>query len=105
MNLNYGDDLYDESSYRIRCMRSLVEQLKNDYADLNSLLKGFKNGTNGISEIDEVMQKISWIKEGLKMFNKLKMMNIEGVLWDEIEQIEKDVMQIEAQLNGRILLW
>lgn len=105
MNLNYRGDLYDENSYRIRCMRSLVEQIKNDYADLNSFLKGIKNGTNGISEIDEVMQKISWIEEELKLFNKLRVMNIEGILSGEIEQIENDVMQIEMHLNGRILIW
>ena len=104
MNIYYSDNLHDDSGYRIRYMKSLVEQIKNDYSDLNSLLKGFKNGTNGISEIDEVMQKISWIKEGLKVFNKLKLMNIEGVLWNKIEQIENDVNQIEMYLNRRTLL-
>ena len=105
MNFGYRNDLYDESSYRIRCTQSLIDQIKRDYADLNSLLKGLKNNTCDISEADEVMQRISWIKEGLKMFNKLRMMNIEGILCDEIEQIENDVMQIEPQLNGRIFLW
>jgi hypothetical protein len=86
-------------------MRSLVEQLKNDYAELNSLLKGLKNNTCDISEADEVMQRISWIKEELKLFNKFKMLNIEGILWSEIEQIENDVVQIETHLTGRIFLW
>jgi hypothetical protein len=103
MNINCSDKLYDDSGYRIRCMRSLVEQLKNDYAELNSLLKGLKNNTREISEADEVRQRISWIKEELKVFNKLKMLNIEGILWGEVEQIENDVMNIESHLSGRSL--
>jgi hypothetical protein len=84
-------------------MLSLVEQLKNDYADLNLLLKGLKDNTRDISKADEVMQRLSWIKEELKLFNKFKMLNIEGVLWGQIEQIENDVMNIESHLSGRSL--
>lgn len=101
MDINCSDKLYDDSIYCTRWMRSVVEQLKNDYAELNSLLKDLKNSTCDISEADNVIQRISWIKKELKVFKKLEMINIEGVLWGQIEQIENDVMHIESYLNGR----
>ena len=100
MNINGVDKLYVDCTYRIRCIRSLIEQLKRDYADLNVLLNGVKNINRDIVEADEVMQRLSWIKEELKLLNKFKMMNIEGVLSSEIDQIEKDIMHIESHLNG-----
>ncbi len=91
MNLNSLNNIYNESGYRIRCMRSLAEQVKNDFTDLTMLLERLESGTLNISEIEQILQKISWIKESLNMLNKLKMINIEGVVWGEIEQIENDV--------------
>jgi hypothetical protein len=72
-------------------MHSLAEQVKNDFADLTMLLERLESGTLDISEIEQILKKISWIKKGLYMLNKLKMINIEGVVWGEIEQIENGV--------------
>jgi hypothetical protein len=72
-------------------MHSLAEQVKNDFADLTMLMERLESGTLDISEIEQILKKISLIKKGLHMLNKLKMINIEGVVWGEIEQIENDV--------------
>jgi hypothetical protein len=69
-------------------MHSLAEQVKNDFADLTMLLERLESGTLNISEIEQILQKISWIKKSLSMLHKLKMTNIEGVVWGEIGQIE-----------------
>jgi hypothetical protein len=71
-------------------MHSLAEQVKNDFADLTMLLERLKSGTWDITEIEQILQKMSWIKESLNTLNKLKMINIEGVVWGEIEQIENE---------------
>jgi len=99
MRINYRDGLYDDSGYRIRCMDSLRKQLETDYDELNSSLKNLKNSTADFSKIDEVFEKISWIKQELIMFEQLEMKNIEGVLCNEFANIERDVMEIEAKLK------
>ena len=99
MGINFKDDLYDDCGYRIRCMDSLRKQLEADYDELNSSLKKLKNNTNDISKIDEAFEKISWIKQGLKMFERLEMKNIEGVLCNGLENIERDMMVNEAKLK------
>ena len=65
MRINHVDSLYDDSTYRIRCMDSLRKQLETDYDELTTLLKKRKNDTTDISKIDEALGKISWIKKGL----------------------------------------
>ena len=92
MDLDSLHNSYNESGYRIRCMRSLAEQVKNDFADLTILLERLESGKLDISEIEQIFKKISWIKQGLNIIKKLRMVDIEGVLWGEIEQIESDVV-------------
>jgi hypothetical protein len=77
-------------------MRSLTEQVKRDFSDLTMLLERLGSGPLDISEIEQIYQRISWIKESLNMINKLKMINIEGVLWGEINKIQDDVERIES---------
>ena len=96
MGINYGDGLYDDSGYRIRCMDSLIKQLETDYDDLKSSLKMLKNNAGDISKLDEIVEKISWIKKELKMLEKLEMANIEGVLCSESAKIKRDIMPIET---------
>ena len=59
---NCRDDLCADSGYRIRCMRSLIGQIKSDYAGLNSFLK-IKSGGRNILATDEVLGKILWIRK------------------------------------------
>jgi hypothetical protein len=80
-------------------MDSLIKQLETDYDDLKSSLRKLKNNAIDISKIDEVLGKISWIKKSLKMLEGLKMMKIEGVLSNEIVEIEKKIMDIEMDFK------
>lgn len=91
MDVNFLNKIYNESGYRIRCMHSLAEQIKSDFADLTMLLERFKSGKLDNTEIEKILQKISWIKESLNMLNQLKVIDIEGIVWGEIELIANDV--------------
>ena len=97
MNANSFNNIYNERHYRIRCMHGLAEQIKNDFADLSLLLERLESGTFDILEKEQILQKISWIKHDLILFNKLNIIDIEGVIWGEIEQIENDVEHIEMR--------
>jgi hypothetical protein len=79
-------------------MQSLIEQIKSDYADLNSFLT-IKNGGRDILPTDEVLGKISWISESLKVFDGLKMMDIEGVFSTEVEAIRNDIRVISGWVD------
>ena len=96
---NCRDDLCADSGYRIRCMRSLIGQIKSDYADLNSFLK-IKSGGRDILPTDEVLEKKSWIKQALKVFERLQMMDIEGVFSTEVEAIKKDIRAIPESIDS-----
>ena len=37
-----------------------------------------KSGGRDILQADEVLEKISWMRQALKVFDRLKMMDIEG---------------------------
>jgi hypothetical protein len=91
MDENPLNNIYNETGVRIRRIQGLAEQVKNDFADLSILLKRFKSGTLDVAEKEQILQKMSWIKKSLNMLNKLKMANIEGIVWGEIEQIENSV--------------
>ena len=92
---NWRDDLWADSGYRIRCMRSLIGQIKSEYAGLNSFLT-IKSGGRNILATDEVLEKIAWIRQALKVFDRLKMMDIEGVFSTEVEAIKKDIRAISG---------
>ena len=99
MVINCGDGLYDDSGYRIRLMDSLIKQIETDYDDLKSSLKRLNNNALDISKIDRILKKISWIRKELRMFEKLELTNIEGVLCSEVAKIDSDITQIEAKLK------
>jgi hypothetical protein len=80
-------------------MDSLRKQLETDYDELKLSLKKRKNNTTDISKIDEALGKISWIRQELKMFEQLEMINIEGVLCNELANIKRDIMGNEAKLK------
>ena len=79
-------------------MRSLAEQIKSDYAGLNAVLK-MKSSGEDIVLSDEVLQKISWIRQALERFERLKMMDIEGVFSAQVEAIKKDIRVISELVD------
>ena len=95
----YKEGLHNEKGYRLRCMKSLIEQLKMDYINLNGSIRSFKSEELDISETDKILQKISWIKQEINMLKKLDNKNIEGVLSGEIVDIEKQVIYMEMNIK------
>ena len=95
----YKEKLQSDYGYRIRFTESIIEQLKKDFSELNRLIKK-SNFTNiKSSEIDEMLEKISWIKIGLKNFNEMKYGHIEGMLCGGVTDIEKHMIEIENNIK------
>jgi len=88
-----------ESGYKIRCMRSLARQIKEDYAEWNRLCEKLEKGPMELSEEEELLRVMCWLREGLNVFKELKKSGIEGVSWGEMEEIEKDVRIKENNLK------
>ena len=95
----YREKMQSDNVYRIRFTESIIEQLKKDFSDLNGLMEKLKIGRIKRSELDEILQKISWIKQGLKSFNKMKYGHIEGVLSGGVKDIEKNMREIENNIK------
>ena len=96
------DNLYNDKSYRVRCMRSLLRQVTEDHDECNRLWKRLKRGATDIYEVEEFLRVFSWLKEGLNKLKELRIRGIEGISWGEIKNIEKDIEDKETQL--RLLL-
>jgi len=92
-------DFHSEKGYRIRCMKCLIVQVREDHAELNRLWIKFRKGPGSISEIDELVRVLSWLKVGLDVFEGFKKEDIEGLFWGEIEDINRDVRDKEMELK------
>ena len=99
MIIDTTDDRYQNSACRIRCMKSLVEQVRIDYREFNKLRRICKKDEENIGVAKELTRRLCWIKQGLNVLNALGQGTIEGVLWGELEEIEKDVMNKKFDLE------
>lgn len=88
-----------DPGYKMRYMRSLEAQVKKDYGELNQLWAGFNNDKIGEIEFDELLKKISRVKQELNIFIELRNNDIEGVLWVDVEDIVKDLQVKENQIT------
>jgi hypothetical protein len=88
-----------DTRYKIRCIKSLIAQTQNDYAELNQLWQKFDDNKIGEIEIDELLKKISWVKQELNIFIEFRNKDVEGVLWGDAENIAKDLQIKENQLT------
>jgi hypothetical protein len=91
-----------DTGFKMRCLKSLITQIKKDYAELNQLWQ--KVDSDKIDEIqtDELIKKISWIKQGLKMYREYRNNGVEGIVWVDIEQIVNDLQIKENQIIGSV---
>ena len=96
-------DYYNENSYRIRSIKGLIDQVKEDHYYLNSLLKRIEEGETDVCLIEELRRVSSWLKQGLNTFEEVKKAGIEGVLCGEIEKIDHDMKSKETRLNHFLL--
>ena len=93
------DDSFNNKGYRIRCMRSLIEQIKNDYAECNRLWEKLENGSMEIADEEELLRVMSWLRQELNVFSEMKQTGIEGISSAEIEEIEKDIRKKETNIR------
>ena len=98
MNGEIINEWYADTRYKIRCIKSLIAQTQNDYAELNQLWQKFDNDKISKIEIDELLKKISWVKQELNIFIEFRNKDIEGVLWADTDFIAKDLQVKENQL-------
>ncbi len=92
--------LYNEKSYRIRSIKGLIDQVKEDHYHLNTLLKRIEEGETDVCLIEELQKVSSWLKQGLNTLEEIKKGGIEGVLCAEIEKIDHDIKSKEIRLNN-----
>ena len=95
---NIGD-LYNEKGYRLRCMRCLVDQIKEDHTRFSTLCKRLERGESDVSLIEELARVLSWLKQGLNTFREMRKDQIEGVLWGDISRVDQDVKEKEMHLK------
>ena len=91
MNGEFINENCADTGYKMRCIKSLIAQTKKDYAGLNQLWRKVDTDKIDEIEIDVLLKKISWVKQGLKIYREHRNKDIEGVLWVDIEQIGKDL--------------
>jgi hypothetical protein len=99
MNRDNRENIYNDKGYRIRCIKSLIRQIKEDYSECKRLWKIFDKGSINHLEIEELARVISWVKEDLDTFKAFRNEGLEGVTWGEIECIERDVREKETKLR------
>lgn len=98
MESMYKDGLYTENGYRIRCMRGLLEQVENDYAELGRLWDRIeKRDLDGLEE-EEMVRVLAWLGQGLRIYKELRNRGLEGIRCVEIEEIEKDVKKKASRI-------
>ena len=97
MNGEFINENCADTGYKMRCMKSLIAQIKKDYAELNQLWEKVENDKINEIDVDELLKKISWVKQGLKMFSEYR--NVEGVVWVNAENIVKDLQVKENQIK------
>ena len=98
MNGEFINENCADTGYKMRCMKSLIAQIKKDYAELNQLWQKVDNDKINEIDVDELLKKISWVKQGLKMIREYRNKGIEGVLWVDAEQIGKDLQVKENRI-------
>ena len=99
MRTQTREELSCDEVYRTRRMKSLMWQIKEDHAEADQLWKRLRKGKAELLEIEELVKALGRLKQGLDAFKGLRRAGLEGVLWGEIENIEKNVIDKEDDLR------
>ena len=99
MDRTIQDDICNGSGYRIRCMKSLIEQIRRDHRECMSLWERFEKGELYRHEEEELIRTMSWLREGLKLLSRMRQRGIESVYWGEIEEIEREIRSKEMNIK------
>ena len=92
------DGLQGNKGSRIRCVRSLIEQIKKDHEELNRLWKQRERGLGEESNEEEIGRVLSWLRQEIGLYKELGNIGIERISLGEIEEIEKDVKDKEKAM-------
>ena len=85
------DGLENDKGYRFRSMRDLVDQIKEDHKGLKRIWDRLVKGPTSLADEEDCLRLICWLREELNVYRELRGKGIEGVLWGEMEEIEKDI--------------
>ena len=92
-------DLNDETGYRLRCMKGLIVQIREDHARCKQLWEKVLDGTNDNSEMEHFVRTFSWLRQEISVFLELRERCIEGIVWSELDDILEDVREKEEKLK------
>jgi len=84
--------------YRIRCVKSLAEQIKADHEEMTMLWEKWEKGLSDRFDEDELGRVFAWLRQEIGLYRELGKAGIEGILSGEIEIIEKDVRDKERAI-------
>ena len=90
---------FQNSSSRLRSIRFVIIQIKQDHEDLKQLMEKCENSIDEIFLAEEIFQKISMIRAGLVSLNETSSRDIEGVTAGELIDIEKTLEIVEWKLK------
>jgi hypothetical protein len=93
----------EDKTYRIRCIKSLLQQIITDYRDLNILWERLKAANKLDVEINEIIKRTSWIRQALTVFYEYKGTDIEAITWAEIGEIAKDLETKENYIRKKFI--
>ncbi|MDY6990189.1 MAG: hypothetical protein SWQ30_19275 [Thermodesulfobacteriota bacterium] len=88
-----------EPGYRIRCLETLLVQLREDCRELKRRWKAFEREPINVSRIEEVVKILGWLKEGVRSYRELMGGRIEGVSCTEVMDMENDIHAKEQKMR------
>lgn len=89
----------NEPGLGIRCLETLLVQLREDSRDLKRLWNAFEKEPRNESRIEEVVKSLGWLKEGVRSYRELMKAGIEGVSCKDVMDIEQDVCVKEQKMK------
>jgi hypothetical protein len=98
MMMDFGCGLHRDKASQIRYISSLLEQLEIDHSELTYYWERFLEGKNQVVEMDEIIKRISWLKQGIFFLGYFMHNEIEGISFYKVVEIEKDLTFKEEYL-------
>ena len=99
MILDFGIGMHRDNAMQMRYVSSYLEQLVNDHRELSLLWKRFFEEENHDENIDEIVKKISWLKQGITFLKHFLNTEIEGISFLKVKIIEEDLTFKEDYLQ------
>ena len=90
-----------DSTMRLRRMRDLIEQIKEDYAELNRVRNGVRDREKSRDEKENEERLLSWLESELSTLRRLQGRDIETIIGAQLHQIEKETRKrLNDKNNG-----